>query len=215
MSNYLFLYKENNTDDRDSVKYIDVERIGKLELGHYYPRINLTGACFSQGLENEEIDFDNIQTILTKEELNKLSTYNEKIEELGYGIEKEDERYYTGIKLYQDIKEVINKLKSEENEKLFQNVVKEEKEIVEEQYNLTSEEVETIFNDYALEYQDRGIVGYVFDNLEEASKEEAYGMGYVSDENERYFDYNKFGEDLLMSEHILELSSGKIVMLNY
>lgn len=215
MRNYLFLYKENNTDDRDSVNYIDIERLGKLELGHYFPRINLSGACFSKGLKYEEIDFDNIQTVLTQEDFKKLARYSEKISDLGYGIKEGDERYFKGIELYKEIEGILNKLTSVENEELFNKVVEQEKEIIKEQYDLENEEVETIFEEYELSYQDRGIVGHIFNDLEEASKEEADGMGYVNEDNERYFDYSAFGEDLLMSENVIELSSGKIAMMNY
>lgn len=215
MRNYLFLYKENNTGDRDSVNYIDIEGLGKLELGHYFPRINLSGACFSKGLKYEEIDFDNIQTVLTQEDFKKLAKYSEKISDLGYGIKQGDERYFKGIELYKEIEGILNKLTSVENEELFNKVVEQEKEIVKEQYDLDNEEVETIFEEYGLNYQDRGIVGHIFNDLEEASKEEADGMGYVNEDNERYFDYNAFGEDLLMAEYVIELSSGKIAMMNY
>ena len=71
---YTFIYKNNN-EDRDCVKYAELDRINTLECGHYYPQINFSGACYSGDfdkiLEDEKnIDeiYPNITTILTKED---------------------------------------------------------------------------------------------------------------------------------------------------
>lgn len=215
MSEYTFLFKENNTDDRDCVNYIEIGRLGKLECGHYFPSINLNGTCFSRGFDINEIDFNNITTILTKEEFEQLEEYNNNISELKHGIKQGDERYNKGVELYQGIKSVIDKLLSTENKELFHKIIEEEKEYVENEYNLDTEDVEHIFNEYGLSYQDRGIVGRVFDDIEECSEEEAESLGYVTKQNERYFDYKTFGEDLLESEQYVELPSGKIAYMNY
>jgi hypothetical protein len=215
MSKYVFLYKEQNTDDRDCVKYIEINRIGKLECGHYFPRIGTNGACFSGSLKLDEIDFNNITSVLTKEEFEQLDNYNKVIDELKYGITEGDERYIKGIEAYNSIKPIIEKLKSKENEELFEQVQQEEKEYLMDEYSLDEEEVEYVFNNYGLSYRDRGISGHVFNNIEDAAYEEAEQLGYVTKENERYFNYDKFGEDLLEGEQYEELPDGRIIYYMY
>ena len=66
----IFLAKELNDDDRDIVKYLE---FNGFECGHYFGGLHIVGACFS-GFEKEfrekvETDYENIETILTKEEL--------------------------------------------------------------------------------------------------------------------------------------------------
>jgi hypothetical protein len=55
----------------------------------------------------------------------------------------------------------------------------------------------------------------VFEDTEELGREEAYELGYVgTDTNnvvEKYFDFEKFGEDLLNEENYYQLDSGRIV----
>ncbi|MDD4000112.1 MAG: hypothetical protein PHX62_04370 [Bacilli bacterium] len=215
MSKHVFLYKEQGTDDRDCVKYIDISRIGKLECGHYFHSIGITGACFSCSLKLKEIDLSNITTILTQEEFEQLDNYNEAINELGYGIKEDDERYLKGTKLYKNILPIFEKLESRQNTTLFEQIQEEEREFLKEEYSLEDEDIDYIFDNYGLNYRDRGIISVVFNNIEEAAQEEAESLGYVTKENERYFDYEKFGEDLLEGEQYLELSNGSIVYLNY
>lgn len=215
MTKKIFLLKEYGANDRDCVKYIEIEKLGKLECGHYFPSINLTGACFSMGIRSEEIEFNSINTVLTEDEFEQLLTYNDKISELGYGIKEGDARYNEGMILYEAITPIIDKLLSDENKKLFDEVVSEEKEFVKNEYDLTNEDVELIFNEYELDYQDRGIVGMVFNDIEEASREEAMQLGYLDTINERYFNYEVLEKDMLESEQYLELPSGKIACVNY
>lgn len=214
MSKHVFIYKDQNTEDRDCVKYIDINR-NKFECEHYFTSIGLTGACFSMSLKIDEIDFDNITSILTKEEFIQIDQFNNAISELGYGIKEGDERYLKGISLHNSIKPIIEKLKSKENDELFQQVQEEEKEYLKEEYSLNDEEIEFIFDNYGLDYRDRGIVGTIFSDIEEAAEEEAEQLGYVTKENERYFNYEKFGEDLLENEQYQELPDGRIIYYMY
>lgn len=214
MSKKIFIYKENGTSDRDCVKYIEtIEK--KLECGHYFPKINLHGACFSMSLDLKEIDFSNITTILTKEEFKKLETYNKEMNDLGYGINKGDDRHKKGLKLIDSVQHIFDKLQSEENQELFYKVQQEEVKWLREEYNLNDEGIESIFDEYYLNYRDRGIISYVFDNSEEMAKEEAEALGYIQDGNDRYFNYETFADDLLESERYFELEDGRVVVLNY
>lgn len=194
MRKYTFLFKENGTDDRDCVKYIELK---DLKENHICcdGKFNVHGACFSISLKENNVEYEDITTILTEEEFKALCNPKEK-----------------------DLASIIKKLESEENAELFEQIIEEEKEYLMNEYNLDEDDIEQIFNEYYLNYRDRGIVSYVFEDVEELGREEAWGMGYVNMNDsimERYFDFEKFGEDLLEEERYLELNDGRCVCLNY
>lgn len=213
MNKFLLKINEN---DRDCVKYLDTEEIGAFECGHYFAGLRINGACFSGSLkEIEEQSFENITTILTEEELKRLFEFNEKISELGFGIVQGDERYQKGLEYRAEIQDIIDKLNGKDNEKLFKKVQEEEKEELKDKYDLTDEDINYIFDNYGLEYRDRAVVSCIWRDIYECAYDEAESMGYVNRNNDRYFNYETFGEDLLNSKDYLELEDGRIVMLNY
>jgi hypothetical protein len=218
MRKYVFLYKENDSEDRDCVKYTDMP-IGKFECNYYFSGIGLTGACFSTYLDwkNDEtpIDFDNITTILSKEDFSKLIEFDKIIIKLGYGIVEGDDKYQKGIKAIQEIQPIIDKLNSEENENLFKQVIQEEKEWAMEEYNLSQEEVDLIFESSSLDYQDRSIISYIWRDIDDCAMDEADAYGLIANETvERYFDYDQFGQDLLNDGNYFPLDDGRVVKLN-
>ena len=73
-------------------------------------------------------------------------------------------------------------------------------------------EVDDIFENYGLEYQDRAIISYVFRDFDDMVYEEKFNFGY---DEQPYFDDESFGYDLLESENYYKLDSGKIVSYNY
>ena len=191
---YIFLFKEKDTDDRDCVRYIELK---DLIENHTCidGKFNVHGACYSMSLK-EKIDYEYVTTILSEEEYKMLCN--------------PDKNY--------DYSEIIKKLVSEENEQLFAKVQEEEKEWLMENYNLEEEDVESIFNEYYLDYRDRAVVACVFDSVSDFGYDEAYSLGYIKDNDPittRYFDYEKFGEDLLEEEQYLELDNGRVVCLCY
>ena len=210
----VFLAKEKNSDDRDIVKYIE---FNGFECGHYFGGLHIVGACFS-GYKEElknivENDFESLETILTRDEFIKLFELDRQLDDLGFGIEKDSDRYNKGMEIIAEFENTIGKkLLSDENRKLFEKVVADEKEYVKNEYDLTDEEVEEIFDNYGLEYQDRSIVGYVFRDFDEMVEEEKFSLGY---DKVPYFDDESFGNDLLESENYLELESGRIVYYCY
>lgn len=87
-----------------------------------------------------------------------------------------------------------------------------------DEYDISEEDVEEIFENYRLDYRDRSIIGYIYSNTSELGYDEAFDLGYIKPGDvisERYFDYEKFGEDLLEEEQYMELSDGRVVCLNY
>lgn len=222
MTKYTFIYKNNN-DDRDCVKYADLKRINKLECGHYFPQIILSGACYSGDfdkiLEDENVIdeiYQNITTILTVEEFKKLAQYNKNINSLGYGLDTKPEKQELAHSYYKDIENIIQKLESEENQALFEKVKEEEIEHMKEEYNLTDEDIQQIFDNYYLDYKDRGIIGYIYsDTYDLGESLFSEYVGNVPPFVENHFNYESFGESLIDNENYIELDDGRVVSLNY
>ncbi|MFR3656696.1 MAG: hypothetical protein ACLTWK_00240 [Eisenbergiella sp.] len=214
MNNMLFLYRVKDSDERDCCAYIE-NKNPRFECGHYFGNVILHGACYSK---HEFDKYEDVETILTKEEYEELISYNEIISKLGYSIKEGDERYKAGIWASKNIQHVFDKLNSEEAKDFMNDIVKSEIEYLKDKYYLSDSDVDKIFNEYYLDYRDRGIVSTVFKNSEELGYEEAFSLGYINTNDEisqRYFDYEKFGSDLLEEESFVELDDGRIVVLNY
>lgn len=214
MNEYIFLYRLKDTDDRDCCAYIAKQP--RFECGHYFGKVILHGACYSR---HEFAPYEDIETILTKEEYQILMDYNQILEELGYGIEKGVERYKRGINAYKDTEYVFDKLNSDKAKEFFDEIVASEIEYIREEYNLSEQDIEYIFDHYYLDYRDRGIIGMVFENAYDCGYEEARSLGYINNEHtiiKRFFDFEKFGQALAdEDEWYLKLDDGRIVYLNY
>lgn len=208
----VFLYKTNE-DDRDCCAYIDASPL-RFECGHYFGSPNICGACYYGGAW---ASYDEIRTVLTEEEYGQLREFSDQIRQLGFGIKKGDERYQKGLALCKSIQPVYDKLNSEANEKFFAEIIEEEIEWLMEEHGLYGDEVEEIFDNYSLPYKDRSVIGCVFKNAEACGREEAEALDYVERGSwmEHYFDFEKFGEDLLGNEQYYELQDGRVVYLNY
>lgn len=207
----IFLYKDN-TEDRDCCAYIEPVR---FECDHYFSSLKTCGACYSKF---DFAEYKDIQTILTEAEYSRLLEFKKNISDLGYGIKKGDERYQKGMNLCADIQSIFDKLQSEEAQEFFEKISDEEKEYLKEEFGFDDDDIEEIFDNYSLEYKDRAIVSCVFKDAYDCGYEEAFGLGYVSDDSiiTRYFDFEKFGQDLANEDgNYLELSDGRIVCFNY
>ena len=209
MNKYVFLYRVTEETDRDSCAYLENKPM-RFECGHYFGRMILHGSCYCN---SDWKDYSDIETILTEDEYNTLRKIDMEISELGFGIKSEDERYQKGLALTKKVMAIFDKLNSEEAAEFFHRIVEDEKRIVMDDHRLKEEEIEEAFDNYPLDYQDRSIIGTVFDDYEELGREEAYQLGYVKEGDfiERYFDFEKFGKNLLESEMYQELTSGKCV----
>lgn len=207
----LFLYRLKNDSSRDACAYVN-ESPSTFECGHYFSGVGIQGACYCGG---EFASYEDIETILTKQEYQKLLKFNEDIKELGYGISKGDERYNKGIELIKDIQVIYDKLASIKAEQFEKTIMDDEKEIMMDMWNLLEDDIEEILNDYSLDYKDRSIIGYVYDDVEELAENEIEQYCNIPDFLENYIDYSKFGEDLLQDcEMYKELDDGRVVYYN-
>lgn len=195
MSRYTFLFKENGTDDRDCVRYVELKDLKKSDVC-IDGKFNVHGTCYSMSLKEEDTDYENITTILTEEEYKMLCNPKGK-----------------------DLTSIIEKLESEENTELFEQIIEEEKEYLMGEYNLNEDDIETIFDNYGLDYRDRAVVGYVYEDTYDLGYETAWSCGYVSNNDsimDRYFDFEKFGEDLVNDDECYcQLANGRCVYLMY
>lgn len=212
---YLFLFREKDSDDRDCCAYIDSKN-PRFECNHYFGSVNLNGACYSG---HEFPAYEDIETVLTEAEYNELIQFNKAINDLGYGITKGDERYNKGVSLAKSVQHIYDKLESEEAKEFQQKIIESEIEYMKDEYSLDDIDIKKIFDEYYLDYRDRGIIGSVFQNSSDLGYEEAWSLGYIKNGDsiaDRYFDYEKFGEDLVNEdEDYLELDDGRAVSLNY
>ena len=204
----LFLFKEDS-EDRDSVKYI--EKMDEKEIHS----INLTGACFSMSFNLDEMDNIDVASTLFRSEFEMLNTFNKELSKIGYRFKPEDKDYNKALELFNVIKPVFDKLESKENQDLFNKVIEEEREYLQDEYNLSLSDIDFIFDNYYLDYRDRGIVSAIYKDVYDLGYEEAWSLGIVNNSNKKYFNYEEFGQDLLSNDDYLELENGRIVRLNY
>lgn len=210
----LFLAKIKDTDDRDCVFYVE---LAGFECGHYFGGLRLGGACFSgyydEFKERVENEFDTLETIYTKEEMQELFRLNDELKSLGYGIEKDSDKYNQGVKLVNEIDCMLDKLRSGDNEELYNFVIEEEKEYCMQEYNLSKEEIDDIFENYNGGYQDRAIICAVFEDKEELFRDCAFnGLIDISEDLIDYIDVESYVNDnILCNDYYYELDDGRIV----
>ena len=211
-----FIGKEKDTNvkginERDVVYYIE---FGGFECNHYFSGFHLNGACFS-GFEKEFkqlFDEGKIESILNTQDIEKLYDINNKLADLGLGIEKDSDRYKQGIELLKEFDSIKEKLESKENEQLFNKVIEEEKNWCMSEYNLSRSDIDYIFRKYNGIYQDRSIISCVYNDFDDMVENAKWFLGYG---DMPYFDDEAFGNDLLESGNYIELKDGKIAYLSY
>lgn len=188
----------------DTVFYLDVEDT--------YARLTNASCSVSMGYVcNQESDVEDFRdTVLNKEDL--LLLYKLDKESNIYGIGT-TERLEEAKTFQEKVKGIVEKLDSKENKELFERIIEDEKDLVQEEFGLSKEEVEEIFENYPYEYQDKGIISHIFKSVEECGEEEfeTYNEG-VNDNLKQYINFEEFGKDLVYeSESYYELESGKVV----
>lgn len=198
-----FLYRTKAADDRDCCAYIDIADLKRSQTC-IDGKFNICGACYSMSLgrrysdhHNADLAYSEIDTILTEEQYNRL--LNPKTDD--------------------DYTDIIKTLTSIEAADFYAEIIASEQEYMMEEYSLDIDDIEEIYYNYSLDYQDRAIIGYVYQDSSDLGYDEMenyFTECKMPDSLMNYFDYEKFGEDLVNeSEFYLELSSGRVVYLNY
>lgn len=215
----LFLAKIENSDDRDVVYYLDFDGIRK---DGYFSNINLNGSCFS-GFKKElldvvENDFDSLETIYTKDEIKQLFALDDELDKVKSCINIDKEKIHDrGVKITNEINCLLDKLRSGDNEELFQNIVEEEKVWCMNEYNLSKEQIDDIFDNYKGNYQDRSIICTIYEDKEDMFDNLRWnGCIEVSDYLIDYVDKERYISDVLEEDNTFyELSDGRIVYYSY
>ncbi len=194
MEDIVFLAKIENLDKRNVIFYLDFKNKDIL--------------CENVlGVSNTLRDYVNnkyedIKSVLTQEEFEIFyKIYNVKDKKKG---------------IYNDIEKIItDKLLSEENKKLYEEIQEEEKVYIKKKYNLTDSDTEEIWKNYKLKCKDRNMVSCVYNNLYDMVEHtrELYGYDNVPME---FFNYKNFGNELLLKtignyNLWYKLPSGRIV----
>lgn len=200
MSRYTFLFRRKD-NDRNCCAYIESQP--RFECDHYFGSVILHGAGYSNSNFPE---YEDIDTVLTEDEYQRLIEYNKQIKDLGYGIKKGDKRYNKGLALYEEYKDIFDKLQSDEAIEFQENIIEEEKEWLMVKYDFSDDDVETIFDNYGLDYRDRGIVGYVYGDATDVAEEifnECLCLE-ISQRNalEGYVDFEQMGKDIANSDEV-------------
>ena len=137
-------------------------------------------------------EFDNVETILTKEQFDMLANR---------------------IPITKDgIKAIIEILNSDENEQLLNKIVDQELLALQEIYSLDEADIKELKMDYDIYFLDRNCVAQVFENYEEIGRsiiEECYN---IPRELHRYFNYKDYGYDVVdEGSQYINLIDGRII----
>ena len=211
-----FIYKSKQDD---CVAYAGDDSFD-FECGHYFAGLHLHGASWSG--KSELPAYEDVITILCKEDYERLVAIDKALGvfgSIGCGLDQNSERKAQGQALADEGKAIIQKLNSEANNALFEEIVEDEKEALMEERHLSREDVDYIFDNYNGDYKDREIVCAIFKDTYDCGYEEAYSLGVLDRRNnhlEDYFDFERFGQDLVdEDEAYIELPSGKVAYLCY
>ena len=211
MEHYIFL---GRTKD-EGICYYTQDEPAKFECGHYFASPYLTNTSC---LIHDFPEYENLETILSKDEYDRFLKLKDDINSLGFGISIGDERYEKGLKLRQSLlTDVYTKLTSTKAAEFFGNIIKDEKRKLAELYDLTDSQANQIFDESPLDYKDAGIVIKVcYDSKEIA---EDFIDNYYPQIDDMsgfklswYIDYERLGDDLVQdSDECLMLDDGRIV----
>lgn len=211
MTHYIFL---GRTKD-DGVCYYIQDKPAEFECGHYFSTPYLTNAnC----LTHDFPEYENLETVLSKDEYGRFLQLKDDINSLGFGIKTGDKRYERGLALRQSLlNDVYDKLTSTEAAEFFGNIVKDEKRKLVDFYELTDYQINQIFDNYPLDYRDANIVATIYDDDSEIAEEFIDNFYFNIDDIpgfklSYYIDYDKLGHDLVLdSDKYLELDDDRVI----
>ena len=197
-----FLYKKY-CEDTDYCTYVDTNKLrSKLRKGE--PLIYDAETYIS-----DKIEMRKTKTVLTKNELEVLMNYNG-----------------------QDLTEIISKLESEENRKLYAEICKEEKRDTMTRYHLSDTEYDELFDKYPYMLRDKRVIDDIYENKYIFGRHIAWVNGFFDyeeddDDNDDeyefdnfrydlYIDFEKYGQDLIWQDnHYIEFADGRVADVNF
>ena len=211
MSKTLFLGRLNNDDDRNCIYTEHV----KFECDHYWSSIHNKGAAWSGGHPIKDIAYDDITTGLTAEQWARAQEIDRCLNNLGYGIKRDDDRYKVGEALANEWNSMIDSIQGCDIEK---KIMENERERIMDAYNLDEDDIDEIFN--YTEYHDLGVISAIYDDVESFGEEEADELGIFGTHDSSFesvledcFDFEKFGEKCCDSDSVVVLDDGRVVTL--
>ena len=185
----LYRTKEN---DRDCCKYVDI-RNGKLHRDINNDVI-VEGACFSTRIYD---DYDNIETLLSREEFERLKNAHETPDD--------------------DFADIIAKLESSDNDGFYEYIQESEIEAIMDEYGVSYNDAHRILSEYPYShaYNDRGIIGCIYRNVNEMGKEVVNMTHNIEDWLEDYIDYDLIGYNEIEANNAILLDNGQVVEYNF
>lgn len=123
-----------------------------------------------------------------------------------YGTEHDDSGYYPcklsltfPLNEIDDVKKIVEMMNLGENAEYIYETMN-----LYAEYNLTPEEAKELGN--------KKIIA-MWESLDEAAKCEARNLGYLNDDNERYFDLKLYGKDMISDRDYIEFEdSGRVAL---
>lgn len=213
MSAKIFFGKQKN-DDRDCCVYIERP---EFECGHYYSIPRPTGPCYSSGWnEDEEYEYDYLDTVLTEEQYNKFRKLCDELDKIGGGLDKDEEKKKLADAKAEELNKFIDEyLLSAKAEKFEEKIKQGEIEFMKEEFDLDDKDIEDIYDCYCYYYFDRAIIGRIFDSSYDVAEETIDNNYNIDDWVKNYIDYDRMGDDIVSEGDYVELSDGRIVELCY
>lgn len=178
-----FLLKINKEDKPPIVVYVDPATLRK---GHFRVNVPSSYNIYSL-LYKGEVKYSELTTLLTEEEFKAICC---------------DEN----INIYA----ILHKVESEENEKLFEQVIQEEKDYLINKEGMREDDVNYLF-DCLGDYRDSSALVELFENEEDLGKYYVNVNYDIDSFLENYIDYKAVGRSLIEDDsRYLELPSGLI-----
>lgn len=156
---------------------------------------------------SDKIEMSKTKTVLSENELKLLMNYNG-----------------------QDLTEIISKLESEDNRKLYAEICKEEKRDIMMRYHLSDIEYDELFSKYPYILRDKQVIDDIYENKYIFGRHIAWINGvfdyaeeddddeYDSDDfrYDLYIDFEKYGQDLVRkNNHYIEFAGGRVADVNF
>lgn len=204
------------SDDRDSVIYTETP---EFVCEHYFGNRNFVGPNFSTSFgispcfnkNSKDLEYEELETPLTEIDYKRLVEIEKLLKDLGYGIEKDSDKYKKGKLLCQEFINILEQYTTN-NQEITNKIKQDEAKQMMDKYNLSSDQVKEIIENYPGDYWDKGIIINIFEDSKELAEHNFYEFyGDTNDVLKEYFNFEKFGEYIIQDENYYELDDGRII----